>query len=275
MFLSVCLVLFVLCIVGVTLIPDVKTNVRKEKDKNLPKMQGDFDADRQSYGQNENFYIGIIEKSKQIKIGLNTSKFYRTADNYRVYNIVTRTFDFKKLVSIEIIEDSVVVSKTNRASQIVGAGIGGALLGGTGAIIGGLSGKKTGATEIKNVTLRIVVDDYKDSVFDLPFLEKKQPIKQSSDEYRAAINSIYSWHNVLTKIIKKEDEIEEHECNGSNTITVEETEKVNNIKNKEILSNVDNNSINLINQLEKIASMKEKGFIDEIEFNKLKNKIIN
>ncbi|MCD8874706.1 hypothetical protein K2V74_10275 [Mammaliicoccus sciuri] len=243
----------------------------------LPSMRGDFDAERQTYGQNENFFIGINNEEKLIKIGMNTSKHFRTADSYRHYKILTRTFNYKEIVSVEIIEDDVTVTKSNRASQLVGAGIGSALLGGTGAIIGGLSGKKTGTTEIKNITLRIVVNDEVNSVFDLPFLEKKYPIKRTANEYKYAINSIYSWHSVLTKIIENEDQLKDIEIKQNTTIQLEDKqEKLKTDKSKNASNNVinDSNSTSIIDQLERIVSMKENGLIDDIEFSKLKNKII-
>ncbi|WP_239705808.1 hypothetical protein [Mammaliicoccus sp. E-M24] len=248
-------------------------NVRKVKDRDLPSMKGLFDADREIYGQNENFYIGINEQKKFIKLGLNTSKHFRTADSYRHYNIITRTFDYKDIISVEIIEDSVTVSKTNRASQLVGAGIGGVIAGGTGAIIGGLSGKKTGTTEIKNITLRIVLNDERNSVFDLPFLESKYPIKKTSNEYTKAINCIYSWHSILTKIIENEDKIENEHVKEDN-INDSESDQFNKESNTEISTEINNNT-NIVEQLEKIADMKSKGLISEVEFNKLKEKIIS
>lgn len=271
MFLFVCFVLFCVCMTVLFMIPP--DNVKKEKDKALPTMQGLFNADRQTYGQNENFYIGINEQNKHIKLGINTSKHFRTADSYRHYNIMTRTFDYKNIISVEIIEDNATVTKTNRASQLVGAGIGGALLGGTGAIVGGLSGKKTGSTEIKNITLRVVVNDERNSVFDLPFLEKKYPIKKSSNEYTQAINSIYSWHTILTKIIENEDRIKNEQFKEDNIKDIE-SDQLNKEDNKEMLTEIENNKINIVDQLEKIADMKNKGLINDSEFNKLKSKLI-
>lgn len=264
MFLFVCFILIIVCFVVLEMIPP--DDVRKEKDKELPSMRGLFDADKETFGQNENFYIGVNEQNKHVKIGLNTSKHFRTADSYRHYSIITRTFDYKDIISVEIIEDSVTVSKTNRTSQLVGAGIGGAIAGGAGAIVGGLSGKTTGTTEIKNITLRIVLNDEQNSVFDLPFLEKKHPIKKSSSEYSAAMNSIHNWHSVLTKIIEKEDRTKEEEYKSAITKVKEDTSASN---------NNEKNSTNIVEEIERLANMKDKGMLSDLEFNKLKSKLID
>ncbi|QYG30024.1 SHOCT domain-containing protein [Mammaliicoccus sciuri] len=277
LFLLVCFLLFCGCVAylfwDVILLLFGKDIPPTSTISNAPLIIGLSNATREIRGQNENFYIGIDETKRMIKISVNRSKMFRTRDNYKHYSIFSKVFYYKNLISVEIIEDTVTVSKTNRGSQLIGAGIGGALLGGTGAVIGGLSGKKTGTTEIKNVTLRIVIDDENNSVFDLPFLESKYPIKKTSNQYTKAINSIYSWHSILTKIIENDDKIENEQFKEDNKNEIESNQP-NKENNKEVPTEINNNT-NIVNQLEKIADMKNNGLISEVEFNKLKEKIIS
>lgn len=234
---------------------------------NAPLIVGLSSATKEIRGQNENFYIGINEEKRIIKLGVNKSKMFRTRDNYKNYSIKYRVFDYKDIISVEIIEDSVTVSKTNRTSQLVGAGIGGAIAGGAGAIVGGLSGKTTGSTEITNITLRVITTDEQNTVFDLPFLEKKSPIKKSSNEYSKAIQDVHKWNSIIKHIINHQEK--------------EQTEKINNdkskekqtIENTEVIQDKKNNSI--VDEIEKIANMKDQGVLSDIEFNKLKSKLID
>lgn len=233
---------------------------------NAPLIVGLSSATKEIRGQNENFYIGINEEKRIIKLGVNKSKMFRTRDNYKNYSIKYRVFDYKDIISVEIIEDSVTVSKTNRTSQLVGAGIGGAIAGGAGAIVGGLSGKTTGSTEITNITLRVITTDEQNTVFDLPFLEKKSPIKKSSNEYSKAIQDVHKWNSIIKNIINHQEK--------------ERTEKINNdkskekqtIENTEVIQDKKNNSI--VDEIERLANMKDQGVLSDIEFNKLKSKLI-
>lgn len=234
---------------------------------NAPLIVGLSSATKEIRGQNENFYIGINEEKRIIKLGVNKSKMFRTRDNYKNYSIKYRVFDYKDIISVEIIEDSVTVSKTNRTSQLVGAGIGGAIAGGAGAIVGGLSGKTTGSTEITNITLRVITTDEQNTVFDLPFLEKKSPIKKSSNEYSKAIQDVHKWNSIIKNIINHQEK--------------EQTEKINNDKSKEkqTIENTeavqDKKNNNIIDEIERLANMKDQGILSDIEFNKLKSKLID
>lgn len=278
LFLFVCFILFCGCVAylfwDIILLFFGKDIPPTSTISNAPLIVGLSNATRELRGQNENFYIGIDEKKRMIKISVNRSKTFRTRDNYKHYSIRSKVFYYNDLISVEIIEDTVTVSKTNRGSQLIGAGIGGALLGGTGAVIGGLSGKKTGSTEIKNVTLRIVIDDENNSVFDLPFLESKYPIKKTSNQYTKAINSIYSWHSILTKIIENEDKIKNEQFKEDTLKNVESNQAIKD-DNKDVLKEIKNIDTNIVDQLEKLANMKSEGLISEVEFNKLKEKIIS
>ena len=53
-----------------------------------------------------------------------------------------RIFHVESVISCEVIEDGMQLAYANRGSQALGVAVGGALLGGVGAVIGGLSGSQ-------------------------------------------------------------------------------------------------------------------------------------
>ena len=53
-----------------------------------------------------------------------------------------RRFTVSSIISCEILEDDIQLAYANRGSQLAGIAVGGILLGGVGAVIGGLSGSK-------------------------------------------------------------------------------------------------------------------------------------
>lgn len=207
----------------------------------------------------KNFYIGINNEQKKLRIYYNGSPY---ADMYKDFASYTNTFDYEQIIGVEIIEDEVSISKTNRKNQIVGAGIGAAVAGGTGAVIGGLSGKTSTSQEVQNITLRVIIDDYNNPIYDLPFLNQKDSIKKTNSIYKNAIKMTYQWHNILSKVINEKN-IE--------IVPVNSQYETNNEPLKETVST----NINYVAEIERIASLKNKGLITEDEFNILKNKIIH
>jgi hypothetical protein len=67
---------------------------------------------------------------------------------------------FSDLISISLVEDNVVTEQTNRTQQLVGVAAGGLLLGGVGAIIGGLSASKSIEEKVNGLKLIFIINDY-------------------------------------------------------------------------------------------------------------------
>jgi uncharacterized membrane protein YsdA (DUF1294 family) len=69
------------------------------------------------------------------------------------------TYDFQRVTAVEIVENGVTMTNTNRGSQFIGAAVGELLLGGVGAIVGGSSGSTRTTNNVKSLHLKITVDD--------------------------------------------------------------------------------------------------------------------
>lgn len=70
-----------------------------------------------------------------------------------------RSYSFSKIISVEVVKDGATATATNRGSQIAGAALGGAVFGGIGAMVGGLSGSTTSRERIRELSIRVTVDD--------------------------------------------------------------------------------------------------------------------
>ena len=84
-----------------------------------------------------------------------------------------RRFGVSSIIACELLEDDFQLAYVNRGSQLTGAAVGGVLLGGVGAVIGGLSGSKRSVKRIKTMTLRFVTDDFDKPNHDILLLKEE------------------------------------------------------------------------------------------------------
>lgn len=115
----------------------------------------------------------------------------------------TYVYNFRDIVESEIIQDEVSISKVSRAGQLGGALVGGALAGGVGAVIGGLSSAKTNETQVKNISLKLVVDSLQGPYQTVRFLNSQVPLKPNNPEYTKAFDAATHWQSVLNVILKR------------------------------------------------------------------------
>lgn len=105
---------------------------------------------------------------------------------------------FSKILESEVIVDGATVTKTSRTSQALGVLAGGALFGGVGAVVGGLSANTKSTQKIKNITLRLIADNVLCPIHDIGFIE----IGESSDASVArALKEAQDWHATLKVIV--------------------------------------------------------------------------
>lgn len=75
------------------------------------------------------------------------------------------------VAGVELVKDGVSITKTQRGSQLVGAAIGGTLLGPAGLIVGGLSGAQEQRSQIEKLSIKILVNDLLAPVQEVVFLD--------------------------------------------------------------------------------------------------------
>ena len=157
----------------------------------------------------------------------------------------SKLINFSDILSCEIIKDGITVTKTSRGSQIVGTVIGGAIMGGAGAIIGGLSGKKTSSEKLSYVILQLGINGINDPVFKIEpyyiFKDKNYTYKEPN------LNEAEEWLTIF-KIIMKQSDLE--------------------------LRTDDKNNFPIADELTKLSDLKIKGIITEDEFQIQKKKLL-
>ena len=114
------------------------------------------------------------------------------------------TIPFSSIIESELREDNETLFKTSKGSAIGGALVGGVLAGGVGAIVGGLSGNKTGSETVQQLSLLLVVDDIVSPVYEINFVHAyNPPLPKSSQMYQDARSKATKWHKTISVILSK------------------------------------------------------------------------
>lgn len=163
----------------------------------------DFSPTQKIIGTNGMTGLAFDEQQKKICLINNTLK-----------SIGTRVFSYRDLLSSEIFENGVTVSKTLRANQLGSMLIGGLALGGVGAIIGGLSGKTQTSEKVRRVELRLTVNDTNNPHHDILFLHLET--EKGSSQYGKATQLARHWHGLIEVLIKRAD-LEDEAINTNET----------------------------------------------------------
>jgi len=146
------------------------------------------------------------------------------------------------------------VTKTSRSSQIGGAILGGILAGGVGTIIGGLSGKTSSKEKVKTIHLKIIVNDTKNPLQTITFLSEPTLIDRNSEKFIKANKEVIHWHSLFKVIIDMSDKED---------------------KSNKILSNYNNSSNNIADEIRGMHDLLKEGIITQEEFDLQKKKILS
>ena len=115
-----------------------------------------------------------------------------------------RSYPVESIISCEVLEDGVQLAYANRGSQLLGVAVGGALLGGVGAVIGGLSGSQRTMQRVESVVLRFKTGDFDNPVHDILLAQgaPEEGMGKSDALYRHAIEVAHRWHARTLAMIK-------------------------------------------------------------------------
>lgn len=125
---------------------------------------------------------------------------------------LSEIYNYNEILEVEIIENGNSISKTSTTSLAGRALLGGLILGGVGAVIGGITAKKETLDNIKQITLKVVVNNTKKPIFKINFFNDihANGIKKDSLLYKNIKENIYHWESLFSIIIKKTDDKNHH-----------------------------------------------------------------
>lgn len=126
--------------------------------------------------------------------------------SYSQNNINKKIINYNDILSSELFIDNDTITKTSRMSQAGGTLVGAALLGGVGAVIGGLSGTKTSSDMVKRIDLRLVINDMANPTYDINFLNIQT--KKNSLIYNDSLNKARHWSGIIDIVIRNSEKME-------------------------------------------------------------------
>lgn len=195
----------------------------------------------------------------------NLYRFSVDNDSQRVLlirNGMKTIIPFDKIMSVSIDEDNTQIMSKSSLRTVGGTLIGGALAGGAGAIVGGLSGNSTMKKKISKVQVVLKLRDLNNPSISIDCfnartmtIEGKNEVKNSGmngEIYSRGLKDAQKIADLIGVIIDQVDQVQK---------TAQPSQKPQ-------------SSSDTIANLERLASLKEKGIITEAEFQMQKQQII-
>lgn len=138
--------------------------------------------------------IAIDIERKKVAVLLNIQKVGQCGTQLSVYG-------FDDLLAVEVVRDGASIIKTQRGSQLLGAAVGGALLGGAGLIVGGLSGSKREENKIERLSIKLYTNDLTMPVQELLFIDLPG-VGTDPKHCDHVIQEVDQWYGRLRAIIE-------------------------------------------------------------------------
>jgi len=154
----------------------------------------DFHVDYREIGNDLMSAIAVDTNSRKVALVENAKQ-----------SVLTRVVSYKDLISVEIITDGNTVTSTKRGSQAAGVLVGGAVLGGLGAVIGGLSGATVSNKKVSKIDLRIVVNDPRHPTHTVNFFSRKDEDREDPLVVKS-LEGVSTWQARIAVLIKQADQ---------------------------------------------------------------------
>ena len=214
-----------------------------EEWKNSICINKDFDVD--------DIYIHTKGKTG-FAIDTKNSKIMLITPDYQ------KIINYNNLVSVELLENKNTLATTNRGSQIVGTVAGGILLGGVGAVIGGLSGSKSSKDIITKISVRLITDDFYKPNHEVDFMDisvESKGVNRENSIYKNSLDEAIKWHSRFSIVLKKEEE------NSKKSLP-------------ESIRTISNINISVADEIAKLSKLQKEGAITIEEFESQKKKLL-
>ena len=174
----------------------------------------------------------------------------------------TKDVSFDQIISVEVLEDNTLLSSKSTTRTVGGALLGGALAGGAGMIVGGLSGDSKQKKRVSKVTVKIKHRDYSTPSLEIPCFVASE--LTWSDEVKS--DDAADWW-LYKEELKNAQKIADYV-----SVVIDEVDRQE--KRSQTVQPISSQKSSFVDELAKLASLKEQGLLTEDEFKALKEKLL-
>lgn len=182
----------------------------------------------------------------------------------KIYYIIptqTKEVPFDQIISVEILEDNTLLSSKSTTRTVGGAMLGGALAGGAGMVVGGLSGDSKQKKKVSKVSVKIKIRDYSTPALLIPCFDAHE--LTGYDEIKPT--------DILCGCFYKEELQNAQRIADYISVIIDEVDRQQSMNSHPI--QLGNNSV--ADELAKLADLRAKGILTEEEFSAQKAKLLS
>ena len=221
----------------------------------VDKVEEDFPVDKIMFiSKWDGDTIVAVSKEKEELLICDICSLRNILTNTKSCEILINRIKFKDIVSVELLEDSSTVFSKSTTRTVGGAVLGDIVAGGTGAMIGGLSGSSKQVNKIKTIVVKILIRDIEKSsisVYAYNGNVNGKSLNTTSNDYKQFRNFADMVKDTISVIIDMEDKKENSLVNHSETP-----------------------SNNFVAELAKLAKLRQEGMLTEDEYTVMKQQLI-
>ncbi|XTR52170.1 SHOCT domain-containing protein [Pseudarthrobacter sp. So.54] len=219
-----------------------RSAARDAKGKFLEQLKSDRNFAPSQVHDDKNTYLGVDSERGKIYVGI--------APQWKSIMVPA-----EKIMSVSIYEDGQSITHASRLRQIGGALVGNALAPNKGgAVIGALGAKNTTVDVIKSLVLRLEVDDPKNPILGISFLRFNQ-VKRGDVLHQQASAEARAFSSLITAIMRRSEQKDASHLETPIPLSIPR--------------------VNRLDELSKLAELRDKGVLSEVEFAQEKARLLN
>lgn len=155
---------------------------------------------------------------------------------------ICKETNYEDLLSVSLETDGQTIFEKSTMRTVAGATVGGALFGGAGAVVGGLSGNTNSVKAIGKIVVKFVLRDIENPNYELVLLNVVSPIKPTDLDYNRVKKALALGNKIKdigSIIIDKVDNSKKEQSPISNLSVAEELKKFADLVKEGIISQKD------------------------------------
>ena len=211
-------------------------------------------------------YINVERLPK--KVGLESTITVKGAGNYlfamdsffKMLVIISknmhRSFNYSDIIEVSYIENGDTMFTKSTGRTIGGAIVGGVLMGGAGAVVGGLSGDTKKKKEVKNMDVKILLRSTEETSCVLHFMESSSPLNSKDASFNARYEEFLKNANTAKDLL---------------SVIIDDAKQT---ATQAVTQPVAPQSSSVADELAKLAKLKVDGILTEEEFQAQKAKLL-